>query len=97
MLVTVGLFTWVLGSYLTGTAATAVVWATAVIGAIAFCAAPLAHEPAHSIVARRSGVRVDVPGPPARPGPDPPPVREGPQQRHVTSALIPYETAGDSP
>ncbi|WP_159844095.1 site-2 protease family protein [Nocardia sp. CY41] len=60
VLVTVGLCTWVLGSYLTGTAGTAVVWATAVIGAIAFCAALLAHELAHSIVARRSGVRVDV-------------------------------------
>lgn len=60
VLVTVGLFTWVLGSYLTGTAATAVVWITAVIGAIAFCAALLAHELAHSIVARRSGIRVDV-------------------------------------
>ncbi|MBF6301548.1 site-2 protease family protein [Nocardia amamiensis] len=58
-LVTVGLFTWILGSYLTGTAATAVVWATAVIGAIALCAALLAHELAHSIVARRNGIRVE--------------------------------------
>ncbi|MGQ4600580.1 site-2 protease family protein [Nocardia sp. R6R-6] len=58
-LVTVGLFTWILGSYLTGTAATAAVWATAVIGAIMLCAALLAHELAHSIVARRNGVRVE--------------------------------------
>ncbi|WP_040786462.1 site-2 protease family protein [Nocardia pneumoniae] len=58
-LVTVGLFTWILGSYLTGTAATAVVWATAVVGAVLLCAALLAHELAHSIVARRNGIRVE--------------------------------------
>ncbi|MEU2035884.1 hypothetical protein [Nocardia amamiensis] len=55
VLVTVGLFTWILGAYLTGTAATAVVWATAVIAAVALCAALLAH----SIVARRNGIRVE--------------------------------------
>ncbi|WP_280247922.1 site-2 protease family protein [Nocardia abscessus] len=59
VLVTVALFTWVLGSYLTGTAATAMVWATAVAGAITLCAALLAHELAHSIVARRNGIRVE--------------------------------------
>ncbi|MGK8507658.1 site-2 protease family protein [Nocardia asiatica] len=58
-LVTVGLFTWILGSYLTGTATTAVVWATAVIGAVMLCAALLAHELAHSLIARRNGVRVE--------------------------------------
>lgn len=60
VLVTVGLFTWVLGSYLTGTAATPVVWVTAAAGAFVFCATLLAHELAHSIVARRNGVRVEV-------------------------------------
>ncbi len=60
VLVTVGLFAWVLASYLTGTASTVVVWATAVTGAVALCAALLAHELAHSIVARRNGVQVEA-------------------------------------
>ncbi|MEV6391511.1 site-2 protease family protein [Nocardia xishanensis] len=60
MLVTVGLFTWVLASYLTGTASTVVVWTTAVSGAVALCAALLAHELAHSIVAQHNGVQVEA-------------------------------------
>ncbi|UFS97928.1 site-2 protease family protein [Nocardia huaxiensis] len=57
-LVTVGLFTWVLGAYLSGTGSTATVWITAVAGALALVACLLAHELAHSIVARRNGIRV---------------------------------------
>jgi Zn-dependent protease len=36
----------------------AVYWAVAIPGAVAFIAAPLAHELAHSLVARRYGVPV---------------------------------------
>ncbi|MEU7769559.1 site-2 protease family protein [Nocardia sp. NPDC049190] len=59
VLVTVALFTWILRSYLSATASTAAVWATAFGGAVLLCAALLAHELAHSIVARRAGVRVE--------------------------------------
>ncbi|WP_067537032.1 site-2 protease family protein [Nocardia crassostreae] len=58
-LFTVTLFAWVLGVYLSGTAETAAVWITAVAGALALVACLLAHELAHSIVARRHGVRVE--------------------------------------
>lgn len=57
-LVTVGLFAWILGSYLSGKGSAATVWITAVAGALALIACLLAHELAHSIVARRSGVHV---------------------------------------
>ncbi|WP_324193701.1 site-2 protease family protein [Nocardia otitidiscaviarum] len=59
VLVTIALFTWVLGGFLTDTASTAVVWTVAVLGALALIACLLAHELAHSIVARRSGIRVE--------------------------------------
>ncbi|WP_433666007.1 site-2 protease family protein [Nocardia sp. CA-136227] len=57
--VTVGLFTWVLASYLHGTAGTGIIWAAAVLGALTLIACLLAHELAHSIVATRHGVRVE--------------------------------------
>lgn len=58
-LITVGLFTWVLGRLLSGTGGTLAVWVTAVAGALALIACLLAHELAHSIVADRHGVRVE--------------------------------------
>ncbi|GAB4585574.1 site-2 protease family protein [Nocardia sp. IFM 10818] len=57
-LVTIALFAWVLGVYLSGTGSTATVWITAIAGAIALVACLLAHELAHSLVARRDGVQV---------------------------------------
>ncbi|MFD6355039.1 site-2 protease family protein [Nocardia tengchongensis] len=57
--VTVGLFTWVLAAYLRGTASTGIIWAAAVLGALALIACLLAHELAHSIVATRHGIRVE--------------------------------------
>ncbi|WP_052373225.1 site-2 protease family protein [Nocardia otitidiscaviarum] len=59
VLVTIGLFTWVLGSFLADTARPAAVWTAAVIGALTLIACLLVHELAHSIVARRSGIGVD--------------------------------------
>lgn len=57
-LVTIGLFTWILGIYLSGTGGDTAVWVTAVAGALLLTASLLAHELAHSILARRKGVRV---------------------------------------
>ncbi|MFE3027541.1 site-2 protease family protein [Nocardia tengchongensis] len=57
--ITVGLFTWILASYLRGTASTTVVLVAAILGALALIACLLAHELAHSIVATRHGVRVE--------------------------------------
>ncbi|MEV0464953.1 site-2 protease family protein [Nocardia tengchongensis] len=57
--ITVGLFTWILASYLRGTASTAGVLVAAILGALALIACLLAHELAHSIVATRHGVRVE--------------------------------------
>ncbi|WP_230464429.1 site-2 protease family protein [Nocardia seriolae] len=57
--VTVGLFTWILASYLRGTASTTIVWVAAVLGALTLTACLLAHELAHSIVAARNGVHVE--------------------------------------
>ncbi|MFD7845281.1 site-2 protease family protein [Nocardia sp. NPDC059764] len=57
--VTVGLFTWVLASYLRGTASPGIIWAAALLGALTLIACLLAHELAHSIVATRHGVRVE--------------------------------------
>lgn len=57
-LVTIGLFTWVLGDYLSGTGSAVMVWTTALIGALALISCLVAHELAHSIVARRNGVHV---------------------------------------
>ncbi|WP_024805035.1 site-2 protease family protein [Nocardia sp. BMG51109] len=59
VLVTIALFTWMLGTHLRDTGTTAVVWAVAVGGALALFASLAAHELAHSIVATRSGVRVE--------------------------------------
>ncbi|WP_375336148.1 site-2 protease family protein [Nocardia sp. SYP-A9097] len=57
-LVTVGLFTWILGVYLSGTGSAVIVWTTAAGGALALIACLVAHELAHSIVARHNGVQV---------------------------------------
>ncbi|MEC3918692.1 site-2 protease family protein [Nocardia sp. CDC160] len=57
-LVTIGLFTWILGAYLSGSGHGAGLWVTAVAGALLLTASLLAHELAHSILARRKGIRV---------------------------------------
>ncbi|MTE14283.1 site-2 protease family protein [Nocardia aurantiaca] len=57
--VTVGLFTWILATYLRGTADAGIIWAAATIGALALIACLLAHELAHSIVATRNGIHVE--------------------------------------
>ncbi|MVU78365.1 CBS domain-containing protein [Nocardia sp. ET3-3] len=57
--VTVGLFTWILATYLRGTASTATIWVAAILGALALIGCLLAHELAHSIVAARNGVHVE--------------------------------------
>jgi|GEM_PF-1562982 len=59
VLVTIALFTWILGTNLRGTDGAAFVWIVAAGGAVALFACLAAHELAHSIVARRNGVRVD--------------------------------------
>ncbi|WP_040800871.1 site-2 protease family protein [Nocardia higoensis] len=59
-LATVGLFTVVLGRWLSSAHGGSVgVWACAVAGAVGLSAALLAHELAHTIVARRHGVHVE--------------------------------------
>jgi Zn-dependent protease len=58
-LVTVALFAWILGIDLRGTAGGGFVWTVAVLGALALFASLAAHELAHSIIARRNGIRVD--------------------------------------
>ncbi|WP_433566895.1 site-2 protease family protein [Nocardia sp. CA-151230] len=57
-LATVGLFTWILATHLRGTASTAVIWAAASVGAVVLICCLLAHELAHSIVARRNNIGV---------------------------------------
>ncbi|WP_026342808.1 site-2 protease family protein [Nocardia sp. BMG111209] len=59
VLVTLGLFAWILHTELDGHGGPVFVWIVAVSGAMALFAALVAHELAHSIVARRHGVRVD--------------------------------------
>ncbi|MEV4129942.1 site-2 protease family protein [Nocardia sp. NPDC049707] len=60
-LVTLGLFTYLLGRSLTDTHGNSVVvWLVAAGGAAGLFASLLSHELAHSIVARRRGTRVDV-------------------------------------
>ncbi|MEU6562739.1 site-2 protease family protein [Nocardia nova] len=56
---TVALFAWILGLQLRGTGSAAVVWPVAVCAALALLVCLVAHELAHSIVARRHGVRVE--------------------------------------
>jgi Zn-dependent protease len=62
VLVMIGLVGWLLGAQVlpavTPGEPAAVSWAVAILGAIAFSAALLAHEVAHSLVARRYGVPV---------------------------------------
>ncbi|MFE3224002.1 site-2 protease family protein [Nocardia sp. NPDC059228] len=57
--VTVGLFTWILATYLRGTAGAGIIWAAAIAGALGLVACLLAHELAHSIVATRNGIHVE--------------------------------------
>ncbi|WP_330180549.1 site-2 protease family protein [Nocardia sp. NBC_01503] len=57
-LVTIALFAWILGASLSGTGSAVMVWSTAILGAVALVVCLLAHELAHSIVARRNGVQV---------------------------------------
>lgn len=58
--VTLGVFTLLLGRSLAETNGNSVgAWTAAAVGAVALLAALLAHELAHSIVARRHGLRVD--------------------------------------
>ncbi|GAB2727967.1 site-2 protease family protein [Nocardia thraciensis] len=59
VLVTIALFTWILGTDLRDTGTTAVVWSVAIGGALALFASLATHELAHSIVATRNGVRVE--------------------------------------
>jgi Zn-dependent protease len=60
-LVTLGLFTYLLGRSLTDAHGNSVaVWLVAAIGAVGLFASLLSHELAHSIIARRSGTRVEV-------------------------------------
>ncbi|WP_227982763.1 site-2 protease family protein [Nocardia spumae] len=59
VLVTITLFVWILGLQLRGTGSPALVWPIAVCAAVALFACLIAHELAHSIVARRHGVRVE--------------------------------------
>lgn len=62
VLVMIGLVGWLLGAQVlpavTPGEPAAVSWAVAILGAVAFSAALLAHEVAHSLVARRYGVPV---------------------------------------
>ncbi|WP_083865571.1 site-2 protease family protein [Nocardia brevicatena] len=59
-LVTIGLFTWLLGSGLADAYGSSVeVWLAAAVGAVGLFGSLLAHELAHSVVAHRSGVRVE--------------------------------------
>ncbi|MEU0504300.1 site-2 protease family protein [Nocardia sp. NPDC005998] len=61
VLVTLGLFTYLLGRSLADAHGNSVlVWLVAATGAVGLLATLLAHELAHSIVARRSGTRVEV-------------------------------------
>ncbi|WP_067822170.1 site-2 protease family protein [Nocardia inohanensis] len=57
-LITIGLLTWLLAASLSGTGDPLAVWLSAGLGATALLGCLLAHELAHSIVARRAGVRV---------------------------------------
>ncbi|WP_433722186.1 site-2 protease family protein [Nocardia sp. CA-129566] len=60
-LVTLGLFTYLLGRSLTDSYGNSVsVWLIAATGAVGLFASLLAHELAHSITARRRGTRVEV-------------------------------------
>ncbi|WP_433685282.1 site-2 protease family protein [Nocardia sp. CA-119907] len=60
-LVTLGLFTYLLGRSLTDTYGNSVsVWLIAATGAVGLFASLLGHELAHSITARRRGTRVEV-------------------------------------
>ncbi|WP_433754548.1 site-2 protease family protein [Nocardia sp. CA-135398] len=60
-LVTLGLFTYLLGRSLTDAHGNSVaVWLVAAAGAVGLFASLLSHELAHSIIARRSGIRVEV-------------------------------------
>lgn len=59
VLVTIGLFAWILGTALSGTGSDALVWTLAILGAVTLFVALLAHELAHSIVARHNGLRIE--------------------------------------
>jgi Zn-dependent protease len=59
VLVTLALFAWILRTDLKDDGSPAAVWIVSVAGAVVLLAALAAHELAHSIVARRHGVRVD--------------------------------------
>ncbi|WP_062992193.1 site-2 protease family protein [Nocardia anaemiae] len=60
-LVTLGLFTYLLGRSLSDAHGNSVaVWLVAAAGAVGLFASLLSHELAHSIIARRSGTRVEV-------------------------------------
>jgi len=59
VLVTVALFVWLLGVQLRGSGSPAFTWSVAALAAVTLFASLTAHELAHSIVARRHGVRVE--------------------------------------
>ncbi|WP_063820457.1 site-2 protease family protein [Nocardia aobensis] len=59
VLVTVALFVWMLGVQLRGSGSPAFTWSVAALAAVTLFASLTAHELAHSIVARRHGVRVE--------------------------------------
>jgi Zn-dependent protease len=58
ILVTIGLFAWILRDDLAGRGSSEFLWSVAAVGALALFASLVAHELAHSIVAVHSGVRV---------------------------------------
>lgn len=58
IVVTIAVFAWILRIELAGRGASGFLWAVATAGAVALFASLIAHELAHSIVARRNGVGV---------------------------------------